>query len=108
EIPSMPARDELGAMACTVVVFRDNMIERERLRAAQAETARAREQRGAASAATIMRFEKSVDQMLARLRDAVQRLEIASTQLNGAADQGSAEARAAEPRVRGGPGQCTD
>jgi methyl-accepting chemotaxis protein len=99
EIPSMQAKDELGAMARTVVVFRDNMLERERLRAAQAETTRTREQRGEAIAATIMRFEKSVDQMLAKLRDAVQRLEIASTQLNGAADQVSAEARAAEQRV---------
>jgi methyl-accepting chemotaxis protein len=107
EIPSMPARDELGAMARTVVVFRDNMIERERLRAAQAETTRTREQRGEAIAATIMRFEKSVDQMLAKLRDAVQRLEIASTQLNGAADQVSAEARAAEQRVGGASDNVT-
>lgn len=107
EIPSMQARDELGAMARTVVVFRDNMIERERLRAAQAETARAREQRGEAIAATIARFEQSVDQVLAKLREAVQRLEIASTQLNGAADQVSAEARTAEERVGVASGNVT-
>jgi methyl-accepting chemotaxis protein len=99
EIPSMQAKDELGAMARTVVVFRDNMLERERLRAAQAETTRAREERGEAIAATIARFERSVDQVLTKLREAVQRLEIASNQLNGAADQVSAEARAAEERA---------
>jgi methyl-accepting chemotaxis protein len=107
EIPSVHAKDELGAMARTVVVFRDNMIERERLRAAQAETARAREQRGEAIAATIARFEQSIDQVLAKLREAVQRLEIASTQLNGAADQVSAEARTAEERVGVASGNVT-
>jgi methyl-accepting chemotaxis protein len=107
EIPSMQTKDELGAMARTVVVFRDNMIERERLRAAQAETTRTREERGEAIAATIARFEKSVDQVLAKLRDAVQRLEIASTQLNGAADQVSAEARTAEERVGVASGNVT-
>jgi methyl-accepting chemotaxis protein len=107
EIPSTPAKDELGAMARAVVVFRDNMLERERLRAAQAETTRAREQRGEAIAATIARFEKSVDQVLAKLHEAAQRLEIASTQLNGAADQVSAEARAAEERVGVASGNVT-
>jgi methyl-accepting chemotaxis protein len=98
-IPSIGARHELGAMARAVVVFRDNMIERERLRAARAETNRAREARAEAIAATITRFETSVDQVLAKVRETAERLEIASTQLNGAADQVSAEARTAEERV---------
>ena len=106
-IPSMSAKDELGAMARAVIVFRDNMIERERLRAARIATTRAREERGEAIAATIARFEKSVDQVLAKLRDAVQRLEIASSQLNGAADQVSAEARTAEERVGIASGNVT-
>ncbi len=41
-IPATRAKDELGAMARAVVVFRDNMIERERLTATQAEDRRAR------------------------------------------------------------------
>jgi methyl-accepting chemotaxis protein len=107
KIPSMQVKDELGAMARAVVVFRDNMIERERLRAAQAETTRTREERGEAIAATIARFEKSVDRVLAKVREAVQRLEIAFTRLNGAADQVSAEARTAEERVGIASGNVT-
>ena len=107
KIPSLPVKDELGAMARAVVVFRDNMIERERLATAETETNRAREDRGETIAATITRFEMSVDQMLAKVREAVQRLEIASTQLNGAADQVSAEARTAEERVGIASGNVT-
>jgi methyl-accepting chemotaxis protein len=64
-VPATHARDEIGAMARAVVVFRDNMIERARLSATQAESARAREQRGESIAVTISRFEMSVDQALA-------------------------------------------
>ena len=52
-IPATRARDEIGAMARTVIVFRDTMIERERLTAAQAEITRARKERGEAIAVTI-------------------------------------------------------
>ncbi len=107
KIPTMQVKDELGAMARAVVVFRDSMIEREWLTAEQAETNRAREERGEAIAATITHFEMSVDQVLAKVREAVQRLEIASTQLNGAADQVSAEARNAEERVGIASGNVT-
>ena len=51
--------DEIGAMARTVVVFRDNMIERERLADAQDETNAAREQRGETIAAMIRRFSRA-------------------------------------------------
>ena len=107
KIPSMRVKDEIGAMAEAVVVFRDNMIERERLATMQAETNRAREQRGEMIAATIARFEMSIDQVLAKLREAVQRLEIASIQLDGAADQVSTEARTAEERVGIASGNVT-
>jgi methyl-accepting chemotaxis protein len=106
-IPAARARDELGAIARTVVVFRDKIIERAQLAAAQAETNRAREQRGELIAATIARFETSVDQALAKVRDAAERLEIASTQLDGAANSVSAEARTAEERVGSASGNDT-
>jgi methyl-accepting chemotaxis protein len=98
-IPATEARDEIGRMARTVIVFRDNAIERERLAANESEANRARERRGEAIAATIVRFEGSVDQALAKLRGAAERLETASAALNGAADAVSAEARVAEERV---------
>ena len=98
-IPATEARDEIGNMARTVIVFRETMRERERLTAEQNETARAREARSQAIAATIARFERSVGDVLGRVRDAVQRLEAASSRLNASADDMSAEASAAESRV---------
>jgi methyl-accepting chemotaxis protein len=98
-IPATTNKDELGAMARTVIVFRDTMLERERLAESQAAANRERENRGEVIAATITRFEMSVDQALARVREAAQRLESTSTELNDAADTVSSEARTAEQRV---------
>ena len=106
-IPPSTAKDELGEMARTVIVFRDNMIERERLAASQAEANRERENRGEVISVTISRFKMSVEQALGKLREAAQRLEITSTQLNGAADTVSAEARTAEERVGVAAGNVT-
>jgi methyl-accepting chemotaxis protein len=106
-IPAVATRDEIGAMARTVVVFRDTMIERARLTEVEAETNRQREQRGETIAATITRFEMSVEQALTKLREASQRLEITSTQLNSSADQVSAEARTAEERMGIASGNVT-
>ena len=98
-IPATEAKDELGRMARTVIVFRDNAIERERLAANEAETHRMRELRGEAISATIARFEHSVDQALEKVRGAAQRLDGAASALNDAADSVSGEARIAEERV---------
>jgi methyl-accepting chemotaxis protein len=106
-IPATRAKDELGAMARAVVVFRDNMIERERLTATQIETARERERRGEAIAVTITRFETSVDDALSKVREAAFRLESASGHLNGAADRVSAETQTAEQRVGFASGNVT-
>ena len=106
-IPATQTKDELGEMARTVLVFRDTIIERERLAGSQAAASREREQRGEAIAATIVRFEGSVDKVLAKVRAAAQRLEITSTQLNSAADEVSAEARSAEQRVGVASGNVT-
>jgi methyl-accepting chemotaxis protein len=106
-IPATHARKELGAMARTVLVFRDTMLERERLAADQSAADRAREQRAEKIAATIVRFEMSVDKVLAKVREASQRLEVTATQLNSAADEVSAEARTAEQRVGSASGNVT-
>jgi len=99
QLPASDSRDEIGAMARTVVVFRDNMIERERLAAIQHESNAAREQRGEAIAASIHRFRASIEQALSRLREASGRLEGASGSMNTAADAVSSEAKAAENSV---------
>jgi methyl-accepting chemotaxis protein len=99
ELPTAQSHDEIGEMAHTVVVFRDNMIERERLAAVQGETNAAREQRGEAIAAMIRQFRGSVEEALERLRHSAGRLENASSGLNSAADAVSSEARDAENSV---------
>jgi methyl-accepting chemotaxis protein len=106
-IPATQAKDELGAMARTVLVFRDTMLERERLAASQAAASHERERRGEKIAATITRFEMSVDKVLDKVREAAQRLEVTSTQLNSAADEVSTEARTAEQRVGVASGNVT-
>ena len=107
QIPTTKAKDELGEMARTVIVFRDTMIEREELAASQAAANRDRENRGEVIAHTITRFEMSVDQALSKVREAAERLEITATQLNSAADSVSAEARTAEERVEVASGNVT-
>jgi methyl-accepting chemotaxis protein len=99
KLPSVQAHDEIGAMARTVVVFRDTMIERERLAAVQGETNAARELRGETIAAMIRQFRSSVEQALDRLREAAGQLENASSGLNESADAVSSEARSAENSV---------
>ena len=67
-IPATHANDEIGEMARTVIVFRDNMIEREKLAATQAETGRAQEQRSATISLMIAEFKHSVESVLGKLR----------------------------------------
>ena len=99
KLPATHSRDEIGDMARTVVVFRDNMIERERLAGVQSDTNAAREKRGEAIATMIGQFRASVEQALDRLRESAGRLESASSDLNDAADAVSSEARSAENSV---------
>ncbi len=98
-IPATHSHDEIGAMARTVIVFRDNMAERGRLAAVETEANAAREQRVEAVAAMIRQFRTSVEQALARLRESSGRLESASSGLNEAADTVSSQARDAENSV---------
>ncbi len=87
DIPSTDAEDEIGAMARTVIVFRDNAVEREQLAVTQEKSVRERERRAEMIAGTIARFEGAVDVALGKVRGAAQRLETASTALNSAAER---------------------
>jgi methyl-accepting chemotaxis protein len=99
KIPATRASDEIGAMARTVIVFRDNLIERDRLTSEQIESARAREQRSESVAGAIATFRGSVQQALGNLRGAAQQLEMSSGKLTRAADAVTAESSTAESRV---------
>jgi methyl-accepting chemotaxis protein len=98
-IPATAARDEIGEMARTVIVFRDNMIERDRLAQTQSEASRAREQRSDMISSSISQFKHSVENALGQLRAASLKLENSSANLNKAADTVSSEASTAKTRV---------
>jgi methyl-accepting chemotaxis protein len=99
KIPATRASDEIGAMARTVIVFRDNMIERDRLTAEQSKSAQEKEQRSESVAGSIVAFQTSIRQALDNLRGTAQQLELSATKLNGAADAVTGESRTAESRV---------
>jgi methyl-accepting chemotaxis protein len=98
-IPATRASDEIGAMARTVIVFRDNMIERDRLTTDQTQSAREKERRSESVAGAIVAFRGSIEQALGNLRGTAHQLEISSTKLNSAADAVTAESRTAATRV---------
>jgi methyl-accepting chemotaxis protein len=79
EVPGVGRHDEIGEMAGAVQVFKDNMIEAERLRAAQAES----EKRAAAQRKTEM--VKLADAFESAVGGIVQAVSSASTQLEAAA-----------------------
>ena len=98
-VPATRAKDEIGVMARTVLVFRDAMIERQEMARNEEEMNRSRERRSETIAQTIARFEGSVHAALAKVRDAAERLDSSSNQLNSTADAVSAEAGLAKDRV---------
>jgi methyl-accepting chemotaxis protein len=98
-IPATHARDEIGEMARSVIVFRDTMIEREALAQQQAETGEQRERRSVTIAGTIGNFKHTVESALGKLRAASMKLEMSSSDLNKSADTVSSEAETATARV---------
>jgi methyl-accepting chemotaxis protein len=106
-IPATQNRDEIGDMARTVLVFRDSMVEREKLAAQQAQTTEQQVQRGNSIALRIDEFRSSVEAALGKLRGAALKLEMTSTDLNQVADTVSTEARSAEQRVNGASDNVT-
>ena len=90
------APDEIGAMARTLDLFRDTVIERRRLAVAETESNAARERRSATVALMIKQFRTPVEQALVRLREAAERSGKRFERIDDAADAVSSEARDAE------------
>lgn len=91
-IPATQAKDEIGAMARTVLVFRDNAKERERLEKEQRMTAEQRERHSAKVDQLVRSFADTADSGLAAVRDAAKRLAEAADKLSGTAEQVGGEA----------------
>jgi len=95
EVPSTAASDEIGAMARTVLVFRDNARERERLTQEREGQAAFEARRAQSIAEAIAGFDASVEQILGEVRRATGDLAAASVQLEGSANQVTRQAQVA-------------
>jgi methyl-accepting chemotaxis protein len=85
EVPARGRRDEIGEMATSVQVFKDSMIEGNRLRAEQAKEQEAKERRQKVVDEAISRFE-------AKMTEVVKVVSSASTELQASAQALSATA----------------
>jgi methyl-accepting chemotaxis protein len=95
EVPQAALKDEIGAMARNVLVFRDGAVERERLAAAQASETGARQRRAGTVDGLVTTFGSMVDTILGELRNAANGLGRTAGSLDNVAAQVSHEARAA-------------
>jgi methyl-accepting chemotaxis protein len=94
-IPSTQASDEIGAMARTVLVFRDNARERERLTGEREGLAALDARRAEAIGDAIVAFDASVAQILAEVRQVTGTLAAASGELEGSAHHVTRQAQVA-------------
>ncbi|HWJ99510.1 MAG TPA: methyl-accepting chemotaxis protein [Xanthobacteraceae bacterium] len=95
EIPAAKLKDEMGAMARTVLVFRDSMRARERLEAEQSESGALRERRASAVEKLIRQFAGTADAALGAVKTAAQKLDYAAKGLGETAGQVGTEAEMA-------------
>src|SRR5215218_7034049 len=95
EIPFTGTTDEIGAMARTVLVFRDNARERERLTQEREGMAAVDAERAQAISDAIMAFDASVEQILSEVRQVTGDLAKASGQLEGSANHVTRQAQIA-------------
>ena len=88
EIPGRGNSDEIGAMATAIQVFKDNMVETERLRADQKDTeARQAEQRKADMARLARQFEQAVGEIVDAVSSASGELEASAGTLTSTASR---------------------
>jgi methyl-accepting chemotaxis protein len=92
EIPAVNARDEIGAMARTVVVFRDNARERLRLEGEQTAATGQRERRAQMVDQLVRSFAESANSGLGAVRQASQKLAGSADKLEKTAGNVDSEA----------------
>jgi len=95
QIPAVDARDEIGAMARAVVVFRDNARERDRLEAEQTQAVIKRERHSAEVDRLVRAFAETADAGLASVREAARRLAESADRLGETASRVGSEAEEA-------------
>ena len=96
EIPGADRGDEIGQMARSVQVFKDNAVEAERLRQErQSAEERAREEKQRAMRELADRFQAEVGEVVASVRQASGRLDGTAQSMSDIAERTSAQAEAA-------------
>ncbi len=92
EVPGAERGDEIAGMARAVAVFRDNMVEADRLLAERKAEERGREERAARVETLIGRFEAQVGRMTDLLASASTELEATARTMTGSAEQTNRQA----------------
>jgi methyl-accepting chemotaxis protein len=98
-VPCTARKDEIGAMARAIEVFKANAVEREALAARTAGSQGRREQRIQRIDSLVRNFEKTSTGMLATVRSAASGLMDAAAALNGASQRVTSEAGGARQAV---------
>lgn len=84
-IPGVERRDEMGAMAATVQVFKDNMIRADELAAREAHETRLREERGRLIEQLTHNFDAGVSELLSAVAGASTEMESTAHSMSGIA-----------------------
>jgi len=95
EVPAQGRKDEIGAMAAAVQVFKDNAIERQRLEAQQEQERKAKEARAEAVARAIERFDAEISEVLHVVTSAATELEATAQSLSSTSEETSRQATGA-------------
>jgi methyl-accepting chemotaxis protein len=95
EIPAADSNDEIGAMARTVVVFRDSIRERGRLESEQSEASAQRERQSSVVEQLIRKFADTADTALNSVKSAAGKLDHAAKGLGDTAGKVGSEAQMA-------------
>jgi methyl-accepting chemotaxis protein len=94
EIPALGQKDEIGSMAAAVQVFKDNMIEAERLRAAQEAQQQRQIERGKKIESMVTDFDKMVTEVVGSTSTAAVELQATAQALSATAEETSQQSNA--------------
>ncbi len=89
EVPAQDYGSEIGDMAKAVLVFKENAITAERLKAEQAAEQQAKEKRAASIEMMVRAFDETANQKLEQVADAASQLTETATAMSGAAQSTS-------------------
>ncbi|CCE07060.1 conserved exported hypothetical protein [Bradyrhizobium sp. STM 3843] len=100
EVPSLGRADEIGRMAAALQVFKDAMVNADRLSAAQAAGRASEEKRAAELASLVRQFEGRVGQMVQTLSSASGQLESTAKSMSGTAAHAQQQAGSASEQAQ--------